>query len=287
VQTCDIAPAGFATFKLHSGNLTDPGFVLSAGLDNLLTVYSIVLPAHLTAFEVQVPVKKKHHEGKHDAIPEDSSVVTYRVRQMSGHSNYISTARFINGPETAVSGSGDKSVRLWDISHGKEKGVFRDFPGEITSLDYLDSNIYLTGNTSAGISILDQREGKSVMYLKEHDGDISGLHVSTSGTIFASASEDGTCRLWELKTGKSIATLEGHAGSVALTGCALSSSTHTLYATGEDGLLRAWDTQTTKLKEAVPAHTDRASCLSISTDGRVLISGGWDSALRIWKNIEE
>jgi len=206
---------------------------------------------------------------------------------MVGHANYVSSARFVNGPETAVTGSGDRTVRLWDISHGKEKALFKDFPGEIISLEYLDSNVYITGNTSAGISIFDQRQGKSVMYLKEHESDIYALHISPTGAAFASASEDGTCRVWDLKTGKSLATLVGHAGSVALTSCALSASTRTLYATGEDGLLRAWDTQTSKLKEALPAHTERASCLSMSTDGRVLISGGWDSALRIWKNIEE
>jgi len=125
------------------------------------------------------------------------------------------------------------------------------------------------------------------MYLKGHESDIYSLYLSMQGTVFASASEDGTCRLWELKTGKCLAVLEGHPGSVALTSCVLSSSARTLYATGEDGLLRAWDTRTKKLKEALPVHADRATCLSISTDGRVLISGGWDNTLRIWKNMEE
>jgi len=240
----------------------------------------------LLRFKLIIITRGRNPKKKRDAAP-DSSVVTYKVREMAGHSNYVSSARFVNGPETAVTGSGDKTVRLWDISHGKEKGAFKDLDGEIISLDYLDSNIYVTGNTSAGISILDRREGKTVMYLKGHESDVYSLHVSPSGSVFASASEDGTCRMWDLKTGKSLATLVGHAGSVALTSCALSASSRTLYATGEDGLLRAWDTQTQKLKEALPAHSDRASSLSISTDGRVLISGGWDCALRIWKNIEE
>ena len=47
-----------------------------------------------------------------------------------------------------------------------------------------------------------------------HTDYISHLAWSPDGTILASASADGTTRLWDSETGECVRTLKGHAGPV-------------------------------------------------------------------------
>ena len=55
-----------------------------------------------------------------------------------------------------------------------------------------------------------QKQPDTALVLKGHTGAVCGVAVTPDGTRAVSASDDKTLRVWDLATGKSLASLEGH-----------------------------------------------------------------------------
>ncbi|MFM7794982.1 MAG: WD40 repeat domain-containing protein, partial [Microcystis panniformis] len=67
---------------------------------------------------------------------------------------------------------------------------------------------------------------------------ILAIAISNDQQILASSSEDGTIKVWDLKTGKERITLPNQRGLIAL---ALSSDGNTLVTGGEDATVKLWN----------------------------------------------
>jgi WD40 repeat protein len=81
--------------------------------------------------------------------------------------------------------------------------------------------------------------GRKRYDLTEHTDFISDLAFSPDSKLLASASRDGTVRLWSVETGLEIHTLRGHTDWV--TRVAFSPDGRRLLMTEHFGVVRSWD----------------------------------------------
>ena len=93
-----------------------------------------------------------------------------------GHSDRVTSIAFSPDGKTFVSGSADNTLKLWDVSTGKEIRTFRGHSGDVTSVAF-------------------SPDGKII--------------ISGSGGLF-----DNTLKLWDVSTGKEIRTFRGHSDDV-------------------------------------------------------------------------
>ncbi|KAI9702650.1 MAG: WD domain protein [Bogoriella megaspora] len=117
--------------------------------------------------------------------------------------------------------------------------------------------------------------------LHGHKKGISMVKFSPDGQMIASASADGTVRIWNSQTGKHQQTLEGHLAGISAISWSPDSK---LIASGsDDKTIRLWIVATGKQHPKIlSGHHNSVFSLAFSPTGSMLVSGSFDEAVFLW-----
>lgn len=102
-----------------------------------------------------------------------------------------------------------------------------------------------------------------------------------SGFAFATASEDKSARLFDIRSDQQLAQYSCTATS-AFTSCALSFSGRYILCGSDDNNIHYWDTLKNTHLGYLSGHENRVTSLSMSPNGMALASCSWDNHVRVW-----
>jgi WD40 repeat protein len=125
---------------------------------------------------------------------------------MEGHMDLITCVIVLpNG--RLVSGSCDKTLRVWNVQTGKQsnpKGncelILRGHTDRINSIASLSDNQIVSGSNDKTIRIWDLTKGECINILKGHCGRINSVAVLPDKRI-VSVSSDATLKIWSFQDG--------------------------------------------------------------------------------------
>jgi WD40 repeat protein len=137
-------------------------------------------------------------------------------------------------------------------------------------------------------SVSASAKGACLRTLEGHSKTIHAVTYSPNGQQIASASEDGTVRLWQMNGGLLQRTFGSGVTGVSWTtgsldAVAFSADGQTIAAAGYDGIIRLWRVSSGASAAELKGHGRYVSELAFSPDGQWLASTGYDNTLRLWK----
>ncbi|MFF8963173.1 NB-ARC domain-containing protein [Streptomyces globisporus] len=119
--------------------------------------------------------------------------------------------------------------------------------------------------------------------LTGHTGPVRSLVIAPDGTWLATASNDGTVRLWDRVSGTCTATLTGHTGPVRKV--VMSPDGTWLATNGDDGTVRLWDRVSGTCTATLTGNTGRMMSVVIAPDGTWLATTSHDETVRLWDRV--
>ncbi len=220
-----------------------------------------------------------------EAATYDALFKFYKSRILRGHSNRVWSVKFSPDGNQVVSGSRDKTLRLWDVASGLQIGEPLHGHGDfVVSVAFFpDGSSFVSGSDDHTLRRWDAKTGAQIGEpLRGHENEIWVVSFSPDGTRIVSGSADKTLRLWDAATGSQIGeALQGHTGGV--TGIAFSPDGTRIASGSEDNTLRLWNATTgAQIGEPLRGHTERVMRIAFSPDGTRIISGSADKTLRLW-----
>jgi len=182
--------------------------------------------------------------------------------------------------QTLVACSKDSTIKLWDLASGKEQLTLHGHGSEVTCLDLFKGKAGLvSGSVDNTVKIW---EPPKVNYsiIRGHLSRVKDVAFNSDSSVIASASYDGTARLWDRRTGNQIRELKGHLGQVLTVAI---SPDDKLLATGSaDHTINVWDIGTGQFIRSLIGHDDAVRSIKFMPDGDQIVSGSTDKTIRIW-----
>ena len=189
--------------------------------------------------------------------------------------------------------------------------AFRAHGRHVVTCLQFDSDKIITGSDDTRIHVYDTKTGREIKQLIGHEGGVWALQYD--GNILVSGSTDRSVRVWDLEKGKCIQQFLGHTSTVRClvilkptkigedeNGQPIIMPKEPLIITGSrDSSLRVWklpgpgdrsviqsghhaqDSDNPYFIRALTGH--HHSVRAIAAHGDTLVSGSYDSSVRVWK----
>lgn len=138
-----------------------------------------------------------------------------------GHEDNVLVARASPDGLAVLTGSVDKTARVWDVRAGRVRDRLMGHSGAVSCAAFApDGRAAATGSHDRTLrcwNLRDLTDG-STQTLEGHRGSVTHLAFAPDGSVVASGGRDKAVRVWDAKSGQCTQELLGHSGRVNAVG---------------------------------------------------------------------
>ena len=247
-----------------------------------LLLYTTALPFTPTNTSI---FKKFYHSRLPKVVCGVDKMWSPELIQLQGHDGSINSVAFSPDGSKIISGSDDKTIRIWDASTGIEMlPPLRGHDSSFYSVTFSpDGSKFISGSDDKTIRVWDASTGIEMLPpLRGHDGSIYSVAFSPDGSKIISGSDDTTIRIWDASTSIEILPpLRGHDDWIR--SIAFSPDGSKIISGSDDQTVRVWDASTgVEMLSPLRGHDGWVRSVAFSPDGFKIISGSEDKTIRVW-----
>ncbi|KAJ2815432.1 hypothetical protein FBU31_006932 [Coemansia sp. 'formosensis'] len=197
------------------------------------------------------------------------------------HNHIVKSADFADDDVTVITGSQDKSVRIFDITRPDQPSTFATHSAPVRSVKWSrHKNVVISAGDDKRINVFDLRAPNAVKTLEISDS-ISNISLTGDGRILSCASGKRVV-VWDVDAFRVVKDIAmDYEVSVAAV-----NPQRTRVVTGgkSDLLIRSCEFESGKELEVHKGHHGPVHDACFSPDGEIYATGSEDGTVRLWQS---
>jgi len=214
-----------------------------------------------------------------DATLLKSAPRLYVVRTLRGHSGSVTSVAFSPNGKYVLTGSGDKTAKLWDAATGAEVRTFTGHRDSVVSVVFSpDGKYVLTGSYDNTAKLWDAATGKELRtFGGQNPADVAVF--SPDGKYVLTGYSDAI--LWETASGAQLRTFSKQ-DSWAIAALAFSPDGKYVIAGSANRTAVLWDATTGTQLHIFTGFLGTVEAVAFSPDGKYILAGSDDKTAKLW-----
>ncbi|CAJ1438343.1 unnamed protein product [Effrenium voratum] len=211
----------------------------------------------------------------------DQAAQPFFVKTLTGPTRPVSSVAADFGRLRAVSGSGDGTLKVWDLRTGECLHTLRGHTRLVRAVAADFGRLRaVSGSSDKSLKVWDLGTGECLHTLRGHTRIVWSVAADFDRLRAVSGSTDHTLKVWDLGTGQCLHTLRGHAGSVSSVAADFG-RLRAMSGSG-DGTLKVWDLGTGECLHTLQGHAGSVSSVAADFGRLRAMSGSGDGTLKVW-----
>jgi WD40 repeat protein len=244
------------------------------------------------------------------------------VHSLSGHHDWVRSVQFSPDGNRLASAGNDRRVILWDVRTGQQVQVSSPSEGALASLTFHpeggqiasagfhiyntstceqvsqwgcpcrdircaafspDGRFLAVAGRNGKIRILSAHDGATLQDILSEDPQIRGLAFSPAGELLAVGGDSRDVTVWSTSSGELVHRFDVRPAKVRALAFL---SEEELICGGTDDRLIVWNLPRGASVSQMVGHTGTVAALDVDPARRLVVSGSFDTTLRIWRLAE-
>ena len=204
------------------------------------------------------------------------------LKTFRGHLERVDSMAFSPDGQRIVTGSSDRTARVWDAVSSSELFKLMGHDGPVNSVGFSqDGDRIVTGSDDQTARVWDAATGMELFKLMGHRGSVSSAVFSRDGQRIVTGSHDQTAKVWEVATRRLLVTLEGHTDMIS--SVAFSPDGKWIVTGSYDQTARVWEAASGRKLHQLVGHSHAVHSVAFFPDGQRIFTGSTENIGRIWE----
>jgi WD40 repeat protein len=207
--------------------------------ENVSDAVTVVNPLRLNSL-AHSPTDPQIAVAKADKISTYNVLSGEKVMEFKGHYYDVNDVVYSSDGTQILSGSSDKTARLWDVKTGAEIRVFREHTDRVNCVAFSAEGTKIASCSRDKSTIVwDLATGVPIRRFSGHDHGVNAVEFSPNGALVATGGDDGTIHLWDANSGSVVLTFRKQ--NKPIVDLHFSSTGDRVISASDDGTAVAWD----------------------------------------------
>ena len=204
-----------------------------------------------------------------------------RLQTFNGHRSLVETVCISMDARWALSGSWDKTLKLWNVMTGRCLRTFAGHKFKVSSVCLSgDGRSALSSDENGTLKLCEVATGRCVRTFEDTEESIFSVSLNVDGRWALSGGSHPTLKFWDVANGNCVRAFEGHKGKIG--SVHLSRDGRWALSGSWDKTLKLWDMKTGRCLRTFDEHEGIVTSVSLSRDGLQALSGSTDQTLKLW-----